>query len=78
MGFYHLPSDEEVSELFPMSLLFGTCKCDLLSQGVMPVVHCFHREMSHMFSDLDFVKVCLGDVLTHSNNNEEDHMEKPQ
>ena len=32
--------------------------------------------MSYLFSDLDFVKVCLDDVLTHSNNNEEDHMDK--
>ena len=46
------------------------------AQGIMPGVDCFQREMSHLFLDLDFVKVCLGDVLTHSNDNEEDHIKK--
>ena len=42
----------------------------------IPAVDCFQREMSHLFSDLDFVKACLDDALTHSNENEEDHMDK--
>ena len=42
----------------------------------MPAVDRFQREMSHLFSDLDFVKVYLDDTLMHINNNEEDHVNK--
>ena len=32
--------------------------------------------MSHLFHDLDFVKVHLNDVLIHSYSNEDDHLQK--
>ena len=68
MGHYHLPLYKQASELYSISLLFGTYKNDRLPQGVMHVVDCFQRKMSHLFSDLHFVKVCLDDMLIHSDN----------
>ena len=68
MALHHLPLDEETSELCSMSLLFGTSKHARLPQGIVPVVVFFQRDMSHLFSDHD--------TLMHSNNNEQDNMEK--
>ena len=76
MGYYHLPLDEETSNLCSICLPFGTYCYKRLPQGVMPAVDCFQREMSHIFSDLDFVKVYLDDVLIHSNGDDSDHLDK--
>ena len=47
-----------------------------MPQGIMPAIECFQREMSHLFSDLDFAKFYLDYMLMHTNGNEQDHMNK--
>ena len=76
MGYYHLLLDDQTSELCSISLPFGTHEHNRLPQGIMPVVDCFQKEMSHLFSYLDIAKACLDDMLMYSNDNEEDHVEK--
>ena len=76
MGYYHLPLDEETSNLYSISLLFRTYRYKRLPQGIIPAVDCFQRTMTHLFSDLNFVKVYLDDILIVSYANETDHLNK--
>ena len=76
MGYYHLPLDDETSDLCTISLPFGTYKYKRLPPGIMPAVDCFQREMTNLFSDLDFVKVYLDDILICSHSDEMDHLHK--
>ena len=47
-----------------------------MSQGIMPTVECFQREMSHLCPDSDFAKVYLHNMIMHTNGNEQHHMNK--
>ena len=70
MGYYYLSLDNETSDLCSICLPFGIFKYNRLPQGVMPAVDYFQWEISHLFADLEFVKVYLDDVLIHSYSDE--------
>ena len=76
IGYYHFLLDKEISNLCAISLPFGTFRYKRLLQDIMPAVDCFQREMTYLFSDLDFVKVYLDNILIVSYDNENDHLNK--
>ena len=76
IGYYYLELDNETADLCSVSLPFSTFCYRYLPQGAIPAVNYFQREISHLFADLDFVKVYLDDILIHSYSDAIDYLNK--
>ena len=50
----------------------------MLPQGAIPTADYFEQEISYLFANLDFIKVCLDNVLIYSYSDEKDYLEKLQ
>ena len=76
IGYYHLELDNETVDLCSVSLPFSTFCYRYLPQGAISAVNYFQREISHLFADLDFVKVYLDNILIYSYSNTTDYLNK--
>ena len=75
-GYYHLPLDEETSDLCSICLPFSTFKYKWLPQEVMIAVDCFQREMNYIFANLPFAMVYLDDIIIHSYSEKSNYLSK--
>ena len=76
MGYYHIPLDEESQKLCTFGMPWGKYRYKRLPMGVKVAVDVFQEVMTELFSDLDYVRVYLDDILIIDNGTLEDRMQK--
>jgi hypothetical protein len=76
MGYYHISLDEESQKLCSFVMPWGKYRYKGLSMGIKVAVDVFQEVMTELFSDLDYVRVYLDDILIVDNGYLEDHMHK--
>jgi hypothetical protein len=76
MGYYHIPLDEESQKLCPFVMPWGKYRYKRLPMGVKVAADVFQEVITELFSDLDYVRVYLNDILIIDNGSLEDHMQK--
>jgi hypothetical protein len=76
MGYYHIPLDEESQKLCSFVMPWGKYRYKWLPMGIKVAVDVFQEVMTELFSDLDYVRVYLDDILIVDNGSLEDHMYK--
>ncbi len=76
MGYYHIPLDEESQQLCSFVMPWGKYRYKRLPMGIKVAVDVFQEVMTELFSDLDYVRVYLDDILIVDNGSLEDHMHK--
>jgi hypothetical protein len=67
MGYYHIPLDEESQKLCSFVMPSGKYRYKRLPMGIEVAVDVFQEVMTELFSDLDYVRVYLDDILIVDN-----------
>ena len=76
MGCYHIPLDESSQKLCSMVLPWAKCQWARLPMGVKCAPDTFQSIVSNLFSDLEWVRAYIDDILITSTGDYADHLEK--
>ena len=76
MGYYHIPMDEASQKLCSMVLPWAKYQWTRLPMGVKCAPDIFQSIVSNLFSDLEWVRAYIDDILITSNGDYKDHLAK--
>ena len=76
MGYYHIPLDESSQKLCSMVLPWAKYQWARLPMGVKCAPDIFQSIVSNLFSDLEWVRAYIDDILITSTGDYADHLEK--
>lgn len=76
MGYYHIPMDEASQKLCSTILPWGKYQWTRMPMGVKCAPDIFQAIVTDLFSDLDYVRAYIDDILITSSSSFEEHMEK--
>ena len=76
MGYYHIPLDEASQKLCSMVLPWAKYQWTRLPMGVKCAPDIFQSIVSNLFSDLEWVRAYIDDILITSDGTYEDHLKK--
>lgn len=70
-GFYHIEIDEADKHKTSFIILNEQYEFNRMAMGLMNAPRFFQREISRLFSDYDFIRIFVDDILIFSKNEEE-------